>query len=102
LTSCPTRRSSDLKLFKWNPIVGASEGSTAGNAVATPEAISAANASFASHVELATVQVAASTVTTAVLLPIFVGFLVKRLEKKGVTLPDDYIIDDELKGKSTA
>jgi len=91
-----------FKLFKWNPIVGASEGSTAGNAVATPEAISAANASFASHVELATVQVAASTVTTAVLLPIFVGFLVKRLEKKGVTLPDDYIIDDELKGKSTA
>src|SRR5699024_1289559 len=72
-----------FNLFKWNPIVGASEGSTAGNAVATPEAISASNASFASHVELATVQVAASTVTTAVLLPIFVGFLVKRLEKKG-------------------
>lgn len=79
-----------FKLFKWNPIVGAAEGSTAGNAVATPAAIAAANASFATHVDLATVQIAASTVTTAILLPVFVGFLVKRLEKKGGKVPDDY------------
>ena len=79
-----------FKAFKWNPIAGAAEGSTAGNAVATPAAIAAANASFASVAQLATVQVAASTVTTAVLLPIFIGFLVKRLEKKGVQLPEDY------------
>ncbi|WP_181348050.1 2-keto-3-deoxygluconate permease [Thalassobacillus sp. CUG 92003] len=79
-----------FKAFKWNPIAGAAEGSTAGNAVATPAAIAGANAGFASTAELATVQVAASTVTTAVLLPIFVGLLVKRLERKGVHLPDDY------------
>ncbi|MCV9884535.1 2-keto-3-deoxygluconate permease [Metabacillus halosaccharovorans] len=72
-----------FKALKWNPIVGAAEGSTAGNAVATPAAIAAANASFAQVVDIATVQVAASTVTTAILLPIYVGFLVKRLEKKG-------------------
>jgi len=69
------------KMFGWNPIVGAAEGSTAGNAVATPAAIAAANASFASMAGLATVQVAASTVTTAVLLPLYIGFLVK-LNKK--------------------
>ncbi|SDM55470.1 2-keto-3-deoxygluconate permease [Sediminibacillus halophilus] len=79
-----------FKAFKWNPIVGAAEGSTAGNAVATPAAIAAANASFASVADLATVQVAASTVTTAILLPIYIAFLVKRLEKKGVNLPGDY------------
>ncbi|MFQ3545687.1 2-keto-3-deoxygluconate permease [Halobacillus rhizosphaerae] len=89
-----------FKAFKWNPIAGAAEGSTAGNAVATPAAIAAANASFASVTELATVQVAASTVTTAILLPIYIGFLVKRLERKGVQLPEDY--SEEPKGKETA
>lgn len=72
-----------FKAMKWNPIVGAAEGSTAGNAVATPAAIGAANASFAAFTDIATVQVAASVVTTAILLPLYVGFLVKRLEKKG-------------------
>ncbi|WP_188456216.1 2-keto-3-deoxygluconate permease [Virgibacillus oceani] len=81
-----------FKAFKWNPIAGAAEGSTAGNAVATPAAIAAASAGFASHVDLATVQVAASTVTTAILLPIYIGYLVKRLEKKGTKIPDDYVI----------
>lgn len=72
-----------FKAFGWNPIVGAAEGSTAGNAVGTPAAIAAANAAFAPVAEIATVQVAASVVTTAILLPIFIGFLVKRLEKSG-------------------
>lgn len=71
-----------FKWFGWNPIVGAAEGSTAGNAVATPSAIAAANASFASIAPLATVQVAASTVTTAFLLPLYIAYLVKRLERK--------------------
>ncbi len=72
-----------FRAIGWNPIVGASEGSTAGNAVGTPAAIIAANAAFASHAELATVQIAASVVTTAILLPIFIGFLSKRLDKNG-------------------
>ncbi|WP_054860604.1 2-keto-3-deoxygluconate permease [Gracilibacillus sp. JCM 18860] len=83
-----------FKALKWNPIAGAAEGSTAGNAVATPAAIAAASASFAVNVDIATVQVAASTVTTAVLLPFYIAFLVKRLEKKGVRLPDDYVINE--------
>lgn len=83
-----------FKAMKWNPIVGAAEGSTAGNAVATPAAIAAASPAFAANVELATVQVAAAVVTTAILLPIYIGFLVKRLEKKGVNVPDDYAVQD--------
>jgi 2-keto-3-deoxygluconate permease len=66
-----------FRAFRWNPIVGAAEGSTAGNAVATPMAIATANAAFAPVAKLATVQVAASTVTTAILLPLFISFLVK-------------------------
>ncbi|MEN8702315.1 2-keto-3-deoxygluconate permease [Bacillus infantis] len=72
-----------FKALKWNPIVGAAEGSTAGNAVATPAAIAAASASFSQYADLATVQVAASTVTTAILLPLYIAFLVKRMERKG-------------------
>lgn len=83
-----------FKAFKWNPIAGAAEGSTAGNAVATPAAIAAASAGFAANVEIATVQVAASVVTTAILLPFYMGFLVKRLEKKGVKIPDDYAVEE--------
>ncbi|MEW9501110.1 2-keto-3-deoxygluconate permease [Jeotgalibacillus marinus] len=74
-----------FKSLKWNPIVGAAEGSTAGNAVATPAAIATASASFSSVVDIATVQVAASTVTTSILLPLYIAFLVKRLERKGTT-----------------
>ncbi|WP_077602623.1 2-keto-3-deoxygluconate permease [Oceanobacillus sojae] len=80
-----------FKAMKWNPIAGAAEGSTAGNAVATPMAIASAGPAFSANVELATVQVAAAVVTTAILLPFYVGFLVKRLEKKGIKVPDHYI-----------
>ena len=80
-----------FKGLKWNPMVGASEGSTAGNAVATPAAIAVASPAFAANMELATVQVAASVVTTAILLPIFVGFLAKRLVKKGKTKETNYL-----------
>jgi 2-keto-3-deoxygluconate permease len=71
-----------FKLLGWNPIIGAAEGSTAGNAIATPAAIAAASASFAGLADIATVQVAASTVTTAIVLPLFISYLVKRQEKK--------------------
>lgn len=73
-----------FRIMKWNPIVGASEGSTAGNAVATPMAIAAANPVFGQLADLATVQVAASTVTTAILLPIYISFLVRRTDLTGM------------------
>src|SRR5699024_5125030 len=51
-----------FRWFNWNPIAGAAEGSTAGNAVATPAAIAAASPAFSANVHLATVQVAAAVV----------------------------------------
>src|SRR5699024_3530128 len=83
-----------FKAFKWNPIAVSAEGSTAGNAVATLAAIAAASAGFSANVDIATVQVAASGVTTAILLPFYMGFLVKQLEKKGIKVPDDYVIEE--------
>jgi 2-keto-3-deoxygluconate permease len=71
-----------FKLLKWNPIVGVAEGAVAGNAIATPAAIAAVNASFAGEAGIATVQIAAAVVTTGILLPIYVAFLAKRMEKK--------------------
>ncbi|WP_339860134.1 2-keto-3-deoxygluconate permease [Thalassospira alkalitolerans] len=89
-----------FRFFKWNPIVGASEGSTAGNAVATPMAIAAANPVFGHLAELATVQVAASTVTTAILLPIYISFLVRRTNLIGLTEPTQDDASDT--GETTA
>jgi 2-keto-3-deoxygluconate permease len=70
-----------FKALKWNPIIGAAEGTTAGNAVMVPGVIASANASFLDVAPLATVQVAASCVTTAILLPIAITFLVKFTNK---------------------
>ncbi|MCB8840492.1 2-keto-3-deoxygluconate permease [Aurantimonas sp. VKM B-3413] len=78
-----------FRTLGWNPIVGSAEGSTAGNAVATPMAIAAANPVFESVAKLATVQVAASTVTTAILLPLFVSFLVSRTDPKRIAATRD-------------
>lgn len=70
-------------LAGWNPIVGAGEGTTSGNAIATPAALAAANPAFESIVDVATVQIAAAVVTGLIFLPLFIIFLAKRLEKKG-------------------
>lgn len=66
-----------------NGIAGAAEGSTAGNAVATPAAIAAVDSSFAPLVAVATAQVAASTITTAILTPLLVVWLYKYQQRKG-------------------
>lgn len=71
-----------FKKVGWNPIVGVAEGAVAGNAIATPAAIAAVNASFAPQVELATVQIAAAVVTSGILLPIYVSFLAKKYAKQ--------------------
>ena len=70
------------KACGWNPIVGLSVATTGGNAVATPAAIAAVSPNLAGMVNIATVQVAASAVTTGILMPLFVAFLIKRSEKK--------------------
>ncbi len=71
-----------LKLFKENPIVGLATGSTAGNAVATPAVVAAADPTLSSIAPAATAQVAAACVVSAIVCPIIVSYVFKRAEKK--------------------
>lgn len=78
-----------------HPAVGAAIGTTAGNAVATPAAIAAADATMVVAAASATVQIAAAIIVTAILCPILVSFL-DRMERK--RHPDRY----EIKGAKAA
>ncbi len=70
-----------LKLFKEEPIIGLATGSTAGNAVATPAIIAGADPSLVAIATIATAQVAASCVISAILCPFIVSYAFKLLSK---------------------
>lgn len=74
------------------PEVGAAIGTTAGNAASTPAAVAAAGVVSASASGLATVQVSAAIITTAILCPIFVTFLHKHEMKAH---PENYAVAAE-------
>jgi 2-keto-3-deoxygluconate permease len=72
-----------MKLIKSkNPVAGAAIGTTAGNAVGTPVALAAADATLAPVAEISTVQIAAAIIVTAILCPILVSWLSKREKGK--------------------
>ncbi len=75
-------------------IAGAAASSTAGNAVATPAAVALADPSISSIAQIATPQVAASTITTAILTPILTTYIARRRKSRKV-------INDEIPGKVT-
>lgn len=70
-----------LKLFKEEPIIGLATGSTAGNAVATPAAVAAADPSMVAIAAVATAQVAAACVVSAIVCPVVVTYVFKLLQR---------------------
>ena len=82
-----------LKLFgEKNALAGCAEGSTAGNAVATPAAIAAIDAAYKPIMNDATAQVAAACILTAVLCPALVVLMNKYQEKQGIYAPKKTVI----------
>lgn len=73
-----------LKLFKEEPIIGLATGSTAGNAVATPAAVAAIDPTVAALATIATAQVAAACVVSAIVCPFIVSYAFKVLRNKKI------------------
>lgn len=67
-----------------NLIAGIAEGTTAGNAVATPAALALADPSFKAIESVATAQIAAAVVTTSLLIPFAVAFVARWQRKRGI------------------
>lgn len=68
-----------------NLISGAAEATTAGNAVATPAAVALIDPSYEAIQSIATAQVAAATITTAILIPFVVMFVSRWQLRRGVS-----------------
>lgn len=74
------------RLLGGSGVAGAAASSTAGNAAATPKAVAMADPAFAAIAPLATLQVAASVIVTAILTPALTTWIYKRNKKKSAAL----------------
>ena len=70
------------KLTGGTGVAGAANSSTAGNAVATPAAVAMVDPSLAATAAIATPQVAAAVIVTALLVPVLTAYIAKRNIKK--------------------
>ena len=70
------------RLLGGSGLAGAAASTTAGNAAATPKAIAMADPNYAALAPLATLQVAASVIVTAICTPILTTLVYKRNQKK--------------------
>lgn len=67
-------------LLRRKGCIGAAVGTTAGNAIATPAAVAAADPSLEPFVAAATTQIAAAVIITALLCPLLVAILSRKRE----------------------
>lgn len=72
------------RLLGGSGVAGAAASSTAGNATGTPQAVAIADPSFAAIAPMATVQVAASVIVTAVLTPMLTAYMYRRAKKEAL------------------
>ena len=70
------------KLLGGSGIAGAAASSTAGNAAATPNAVAAADPLYLAVAPIATIQVTASVIVTAILTPLLTTWMYKRVHRK--------------------
>lgn len=77
--------------------IGFAAGTTAGNAIATPAVVAAADPSFAQYVDTATAQVAACVLISSILAPVLASWFLKRAGElkvaDDVAVPEDAIPD---------
>jgi 2-keto-3-deoxygluconate permease len=81
------------RLLGGSGIAGAAASSTAGNAVATPQAVAMADHSFAGIAPAATLQVATSVIITALLTPVLTAYTYRRNLKKAQHLTLDPVLE---------
>jgi len=77
------------KLSGGTGVAGAANASAAGNAVATPAAVAMVDPSLAATAAIATPQVAAAVITTALLVPVLTAYMAKRNKRKLSSLQVD-------------
>jgi len=70
------------RLLGGSGIAGAAASSTAGNSAAVPKAVAMADPTYAAIAPIATIQVAASVIVTAVLTPILTSYMFKRVQRQ--------------------
>lgn len=72
------------RLLGGTGVAGAAASSTAGNAAATPKAVAMADPTYTAIAPIATLQVAASVIVTAILTPLLTTYIYKQVKKKKV------------------
>jgi 2-keto-3-deoxygluconate permease len=70
------------KLSGGTGVAGAANSSTAGNAVATPAAVAMVDPSLTATADIATPQVAAAVIITALLVPVLTAYIAKKNKQK--------------------
>ena len=70
------------RLLGGTGIAGAAASSSAGNSVAVPKAIAAVDPSYAGIAPVATVQVAAAVIVTAILTPLLTSWMHRRVQQQ--------------------